>query len=418
MTQTYRTIDGARWGSGKGSDLTAAEVDINFWDIIQRLLTIEALPSAAAGIDHFTTSGTQFYVVMTDATTLGPYDLPQTDFRDRGTWTASTAYLVNDTFTVNGGLYRVLYAHTSGLTFSAGANDGLGHDYYKLWIQTPGSSLPAGGATGQVMQKASSTDYAVTWGWKFPTGGTARKYLIQVNSTQDNAAWSTPQADDIQFTPVTGSVLISLNVADALEELSDTLDGSTVALSDLTDVQFPTGDPVLGSMLYYDDSLVRWTSSSEPNFGSLLYFDGSGWVPTADPTNGDYLHYNGTAWEGIALSLAFSQITGSLSVNQHRNSQVSTLGTSGTVSLDPSLGDVFTITPSNNVTLNAASTPAGAEITLIVTTSGTSSFNITPNTNFKSQGVLATGTVSAKTFAIKFVGTGSSLVEVSRTTAM
>jgi hypothetical protein len=33
----YRTDDVARWGAGKGSNLTPAEVDVNFWGIIQRL---------------------------------------------------------------------------------------------------------------------------------------------------------------------------------------------------------------------------------------------------------------------------------------------------------------------------------------------------------------------------------------------
>jgi hypothetical protein len=244
MTQTYRTNDGAKWGSGKGSDLTPAEVDINFWDIIQRLITLEALPDAAAGIDHFTVSGTQFTVVMTDTTTRGPYDLPQLDFTDQGVWQASTPYSVNDTFTINGGLYRVLFAHTSGLTFDAGANDGSGHDYYKLWIQTPGSSLPSGGAAGQVLQKSASTDYTVTWGWKFPTSGTARKYLIQINSTQDNAAWSTPEATDIHFTPVTGSSISSTNVADALEEIAEdaaaALAGGSVIAADVSYTP-PTG---------------------------------------------------------------------------------------------------------------------------------------------------------------------------------
>jgi hypothetical protein len=220
MTQTYRTDDGTRWGIGKGSNLTPAEVDINFWDVIQRLIALEALPDAAAGIDHFEISGTSLYVHMTDTTVLGPYPLPVATFLARGEWAAATAYAVMDTFTINGGLYVVTWPHTSAATFDAGANDGAGHNYYVLMIQTPGNAFPTGGAVGQVAQKSGTSDFAVTWGWKTPSGGTARQYLVQQSSTQDDTAWETPQADDIEFTPPTGSTLTSTNVADAIEEIS------------------------------------------------------------------------------------------------------------------------------------------------------------------------------------------------------
>jgi len=171
MTQTYRTDDLGRWGSGAGRELSWAELDRNFWDIIQRLITQEARPDPSAGIDHFESTGSTFYVHMTDATVQGPYDLPQFDFVDRGDWAPSTTYAVNDTFTINGGLYRVPFPHTSALTFDAGANDGSGHDYYRLWFQTPGSSLPTGGAVGQVITKSGTSDFQVTYTWKFPSGG-------------------------------------------------------------------------------------------------------------------------------------------------------------------------------------------------------------------------------------------------------
>lgn len=94
------------------------------------------------------------------------------------------------------------------------------------------------------------------------------------------------------------------------------------------------------------------------------------------------------------------------------------LGATGTVSLDPTKGSVFTVTPTGAITLNAASAPVGAVAYLVVTTSGVSSFNITPTTNFKSTGALATGTVSGKVFVITFVGDGTNMNEVARTAAM
>jgi hypothetical protein len=206
VTQTYRTNDVARWGTGQGFNLTAAQVDINFWDIVQRMIAQEARPDPSAGIDHFEIIGVNMYVHMTDATVLGPYVLPVATFHDRGAWAPSTVYSVMDTFSVNGGLYVVIFDHTSGTTFDPGANDGSGHDYYQLMIQTPGSSLPSGGAVGQILKKTTTTDYAVGWG-------------------QDDAALVT-------FAPATGSVLTSINVADALEEVAALSGAATVTYTD------------------------------------------------------------------------------------------------------------------------------------------------------------------------------------------
>jgi hypothetical protein len=194
VTQTYRTDDLARWGTGQGFNLSPAQVDINFWDLVQRMIAQEARPDPSAGIDHFEIVGINMYVHMTDTTVMGPYELPVATFRDRGVWAPSTVYAKMDTFSINGGLYVVIFDHTSGSSFDPGANDGLGHDYYQLMIQTPGSSLPAGGAVGQLLKKTTTTDYAVGWGHT--------------------------SADVVDFVPATGSTLTSFNVADALEELA------------------------------------------------------------------------------------------------------------------------------------------------------------------------------------------------------
>lgn len=94
------------------------------------------------------------------------------------------------------------------------------------------------------------------------------------------------------------------------------------------------------------------------------------------------------------------------------------LGNTGTVSLDPALGDVFTTTPSGDMTINASSALLGARVSVVVTTSGTTSRTLTFGTSFKTTGTLATGTVTAKVFTISFIGDGTNLNEVARTTAM
>lgn len=81
-------------------------------------------------------------------------------------------------------------------------------------------------------------------------------------------------------------------------------------------------------------------------------------------------------------------------------------------------GSVVTYTPDADATLTAAVAPAGSEVSLIVLTSGTTSYTITFGTGFKSTGTLATGTTTARTFVVRFVSNGTAMLEVSRTTAM
>lgn len=362
----------SRW-SGVNRLLTACEVNYNFYQLDTRVATLEAnytLTVSLASISQPTASSLLF--TLTDSSTQGPFEMPVATFRDRGAWTTSTAYLVNDTFTANGGLYRVLFGHVSSATsFSPTANDGAGHDYYAAMLSSPGNALPTGGATAQILQKSSGTDYSVSWGFKLPTGGTANQVLLKQSSTNQDAAWDTISAAIVEFAPPSGSTLTSTNVADALEELS--VSGGGGALADLSDVAFATG---------------------EPAGGDLLYFDGDAWVPRT------------------------LENAGSLSTSQLRNLTITALSTLSSVAMDLTLGDVFTLTPTVDMTLSTVYVPPGGEITLIITTSGTTSYTITFGTNIKSQGTLATGTASGKVFAVKFVGDGTNLVEVSRTTAM
>lgn len=167
----------------------------------------------------------------------------------------------------------------------------------------------------------------------------------------------------------------------------------------------PTGgttDQVLvkNSTTNYD---VKWQSSGMPHGGAA---------------QAALFKNSATDFDATFRAATFGDITGSLSTAQVRLPTVTPLGTTGTVLLDPTVGDVFTMTPMGNVTLNAASAPAGARITLVVTTSGTSSFNVTPSSNFISTGALATGIVGSKRFTISFVGDGTNFYETSRTTAM
>jgi len=81
---------------------------------------------------------------------------------------------------------------------------------------------------------------------------------------------------------------------------------------------------------------------------------------------------------------------------------------------------ITTITPTGDCSIVAPNNGrSGQMITIEITTSGTTSWNITFSTGFKSQGVLATGVVSGKVFTVTFITTnGSAWSEVGRTVAM
>ena len=128
----FRTTDNTKWGAGKGSNLTPGEVDENFWDLDQRTADLEANPAAPVGIDHVTTTGNTFTIVLTDGSSQGPFNLPAAKFNLVGEWAPNTPYVPNSFITEAGKSYLILYPHTSGAFFDPGANDGAGHNYYGL----------------------------------------------------------------------------------------------------------------------------------------------------------------------------------------------------------------------------------------------------------------------------------------------
>ena len=80
---------------------------------------------------------------------------------------------------------------------------------------------------------------------------------------------------------------------------------------------------------------------------------------------------------------------------------------------------VKTITPTAACTFNASGGMAGQRVTFVVTTAGVVSFLLTWGTNYVSAGVMATGVVAGKRFAVTFVCVNSVLwIETGRTGAM
>ncbi len=71
----FRTI--GAWGAGKGSNLTAAEVDENFYDIQQAVNDLITNPVQPAEIESAEiTDGNQLTFTLSDATILDPVTIP------------------------------------------------------------------------------------------------------------------------------------------------------------------------------------------------------------------------------------------------------------------------------------------------------------------------------------------------------
>lgn len=112
-----------------------------------------------------------------------------------------------------------------------------------------------------------------------------------------------------------------------------------------------------------------------------------------------------------------TKVTGILPFANNAGTTAATSATTGTITVNLTT-TIITCTPTGAMTLNGSGGVTGQRLTFVFTTSGVSSFVITFGTNFKSTGTLATGTTTAKIFAVSFLCTnGTQWVEQSRTAA-
>lgn len=162
---TYRTSDGTRWGGGFGADLSATQIDLNFWTLFSAVQDLEDAPGAGAGIDFINqpAEGNIFYVHLTDHRVLGPFFIPTANWNPRGEWTPNTAYAAYDVVYYNGSVYLIVVPHTSGAVFSPFSTDGMGHLLYNLLLQQPANALPPDGTEGMRLVKASGSPYVTRW---------------------------------------------------------------------------------------------------------------------------------------------------------------------------------------------------------------------------------------------------------------
>ena len=134
---TFRTDDYARWGAGKGSNLSALDFDNNTWEFVSAIADLIANPPSVNQIASFSIVGTNLFVNMMDGTVIGPLPIPILKFGWRGEWAPATGYVELDVFSVAAvGIFLVLHDHTSDATFDPAAEDGGNPRYYQMFGAT------------------------------------------------------------------------------------------------------------------------------------------------------------------------------------------------------------------------------------------------------------------------------------------
>lgn len=140
MAIVFVTTDALKWGTGLGTPLTAGQADNNIWELLQRIVALEADPPDVQGITNIELSDGALVITMSDATTFGPFPLPIASIKFVGEWLNNGIYAANDIVTVaDVGVFLVLKDHVapaSPASFDPGATVG-GEPLYRQVFGIP-----------------------------------------------------------------------------------------------------------------------------------------------------------------------------------------------------------------------------------------------------------------------------------------
>lgn len=276
LSITYRT-NGA-WGSGIGANLTAAQVDTNFYNIATAVNALQAAATGSNNIVSVTSDQTSITFNLQDGSKIGPIPLPVLQFMYRGAWAPATIYNTLDTFTVsNVGLFTVLLAHTSGGTFNQNATFSL---------STSGNTLNGSNAISNINPATgliAGSTYNIT-GTGIPSGATL-SYTGGGNGNLSAPATATGTGVALVISsssPVYNMLLPITNGATALSQLTDVL------LTSLTD----------GQILQYSGAAAKWENIPYPALSTLTD------VSLGTLANGQALTWNSGAskWENSSIT--------------------------------------------------------------------------------------------------------------------
>jgi hypothetical protein len=157
---TFRTA--GAWGPGQNRNLSAEQVDSNFYELALALANALANPPSPIEIASFNVAGAALTIVMSNGSTVGPLPLPVLMWRWRDAWMPFVPYAQLDVFKVEGtGIFLVLLSHNAAASFDPLATDVGGNPLYMKLIGT--AIPPGGGTTGQILRKASDADNDTRW---------------------------------------------------------------------------------------------------------------------------------------------------------------------------------------------------------------------------------------------------------------
>ena len=196
--------------------------------------------------------------------------------------------------------------------------------------------------------------------------------------------------------------------------------GTNIASYTIGDILYASGTTALSKLagVATGSALISGGTGTAPSWGKVgLTTHISGTLPTANGGTNLTAFTSGGAMYATSTSVL---TTGTLPISAGGTNQTGTITTltAGTLALVLATNYKVQITPNATGTFTSTVPAAGIECTVIVLTSGATSYTMTFGTGFKSQGTLATGVTTAKYFVIKFISDGTNLLEFSRTTAM
>jgi hypothetical protein len=272
MPIVYRT-DGA-WGAGQGSNLSAAQVDGNFYDIDIRVTAIEDNPVPPIAPISMTLTGTSFSMGLSNGTTLGPIQLTMPLPNWRGNWTASTDYDAMDFFTApDGGFGAVIKDHTSASSFDWAASGGSpASALYKKIVAASGVTIAFDELTDVGITSVGNDHFvlydatAEAWSNRSPADVTAVLVTFEGDSGSggEQGLVPAPAAGDAsagKFLSASGEWEIPVGGGG-----SPAL-GAT-ALAGLTDVSI--SGPANGSLLQFQASDGKWHAATLSSVGGTV----------------------------------------------------------------------------------------------------------------------------------------------------
>ena len=416
MSKTYRTDDLTRWGLGYGQDLDPVQVDLNEWDSETRLTTLEAdALVAAVGISSIAVVGDQMTITMTDSTIQGPFIIPVGGFNNRGFWSPTTFYNVDDIFSVSGSLYQSIFPFISPSVFDPNATDGLGHNLYALLLATALNGIPAGGAVaGMVLAKTGPADFATSWqffGQQMATGALCGKLNQTFSFLQVLAV---PGITHTSASPYTIQELGGANFI----IFDGGMTGGFVYLDSTLAGQAPAA---IGEEFYLHQDFPD-VGQSQLLTVQVNTTGGGTSIATLNVPAG-YLPNTRGQHSTIKLKQVASNVWDLSGDLMPAAGALVVLPTaSSVVQVDPSEGTIFALSPVHSMTVAAVPGvtffPPGEEITLIVYQTTTTNFVIAFGSFYVAQGNLNTGTISGTRCVMKFVSDGTNMLEISRTAMM